>query len=329
MKKVLFILTIFSLLLVNCGDPKSEESNNTSEVNEKEMIINAVEETVEINGVNHFIKKIGKGEPIVVLHGGPGIFHNYLVPHFQELAQNYQVVFYDQRACGKTAFPKDTSSINIEAYIEDLEVLRTHLKIDKINLLGHSWGSLLALKYGLKYPENLKNLILVSPAPSNTEYFDKTFANIQQKRSEEDTKELITTWMSKDYEDRDPKAFKKVIILGDKTNLADQSQIEKLYEPMVFTKDIANSSLIVNSLLERTYINFDITKEGLDKINCPAIILLGDLDNVPFSSAQAIQEGIPGCQLKVFKKCAHYPFFEVPKEFNGALNDFLNPDYEQ
>ncbi|MDF1673034.1 MAG: alpha/beta fold hydrolase [Vicingaceae bacterium] len=332
MKKVLFV-SLISLILIGCGSSESDTQVNSNETiiasDNEESPIETSQETFEINGVNHFIEKIGSGDPIIVLHGGPGINHDYLLPHFKTLAKNYQIIFYDQRACGKTDFPSDTSSINIETYVEDLEALRNHLKIKKIKLLGHSWGALLALKYSLKYPENLDKLILVAPAPSNSDYFDQTFANMQQKRKDEDTKELIQTMMSKEFENRDQEAFRKVLLLGDKTNLVDQKNIEELYRPMTFTSDAANSLLIVSSLLERTFFNFDITNEGLDKINCQTLLIIGDLDNVPFLSNQAIQEGIAGCELKVLKKCAHHPYFESPKEFNKSINDFLNPDYVQ
>lgn len=330
MKKVVLASFVLSLLFIGCGDTETDVVNETETISTEEKIdLKISEETVDINGVSHYIKTMGEGEPLLVLHGGPGIFHDYLVPHFETLAKDYQVIFYDQRACGKTAFPEDTSSITIETYVEDLEGIRNHLKIDKLNLIGHSWGSLLAIRYGLIHPENLNKLILVAPAPSNSTYFDETFANMQQKRSEEDTKKLIQTMMSKDFEVREKEAFRKVVLLGDKTNLADQEKVEELYAPMEFDETKANNLMIVNSLLERTYFNFDLADEALDKITCPSLIILGDLDNVPFASAQAIQDGLANCELKVIKKCGHYPFFESPKEFNSTVNGFINPDYEQ
>ncbi len=152
---------------------------------------------------------------------------------------------------------------------------------------------------------------------------------MQKKRTEEDTKELIQAMMSKKFETREEETFRKVILLGDKPNLFDQSKIEELYKPIDFDKDKANSLLIVNSLLERTYFNFDITQEGIKNIEAPAIIIMGDMDNVPFASAQGIQDNMNNCQLKVLKKSCHYPFFEVPTEFTMAVDKFLNPDYEQ
>ncbi len=329
MKKVFLFSFILSLFIIGCGSEPTNQENNELSISTPENTVDIIDEKVEINGVEHYIKKMGEGDPIVVLHGGPGLFHNYLVPHFKNLAEKYQIIFYDQRGCGQTDFPKDTTSINIDTYVEDLEAIRNHLKLEKLTLLGHSWGALLALKYGIKHPQNLNKLLLVAPAPSNTSYFDETFANMQQKRSEEDTKELIQAMMSKKFENREEETFRKVVLLGDKPNLYEQSKIEELYNPMTFTKESANSLLIVNSLLERTYFNFDITQEGINTINCPTIILMGGMDNVPFASAQAIQDNMSNCELKVFKKTCHYPFFEVPGEFTSTVDKFLNPEYEQ
>ncbi len=329
MKKVLFSLFLFTsaVLLTNCGtsENKSDETNSSTQA---ESEVSILEESVEINGVKHYIKKIGSGKPLLVLHGGPGLFHDYLTPHFQKLAKDYQIIFYDQRGCGRTEFPKDTTSINIEAYVEDLDAIIAHLKLDKVTLLGHSWGSLLAMNYTKKYPQNLDRLILVAPAPGNANYFDETFSNMQAKRSEEDTKILVQTMMSAEFENRDEKAFKKAILIGDKVNLVNQESVTELYEPMNFDKTSANNLMLVNSLLERTYFNLNIV-DGLNKITCPTLIVTGDLDNVPFESTQLIHDNIKGSKLETIKKSSHYPFFETPKEFNKIIKNFLDPEYEQ
>ena len=329
MKKVFFTLLFFSsfLVLTNCGTSSNQETVDSKESIES-VSMETTTEVVEINGVKHFIEKMGEGEPLVILHGGPGLFHDYLVPHFKNLAQDYQIIFYDQRGCGKTEFPQDTSTINIETYVEDLEAIRNHLKLEKLNLIGHSWGSLLSLNYAKKYPNNLERLILVSPAPGNSAYFDETFSNMQQKRTEEDTKELVQTMMSADFEKRENEAFKKAILLGDKVNLVDQSSIDGLYEPMIFNETTSSNLMLVNSLLERTYFNLNIL-DNISVISCPTLIIVGDLDNVPFASTQLIQENIKGSKLEVIKKSCHYPFYETPKEFNQTIKNFLDPEYEQ
>lgn len=318
---------LIALVIIGFKSCKNDNTKNlpTEQVASK---LEISEETVEINGVNHFIKKMGKGEPIVVLHGGPGLFHNYLVKNFEKLAEKYQIIFYDQRGCGKTAFPSDTTSITIENYVSDLEAIRVHLKIEKINLAGHSWGAILAINYAKQFPNNLKKLILIAPAPSNTEYFDQMFRNMQNKRKDEDIKEMVKIMSSKDFDDRNPDAILKAIKIGDKVNLADQSKIDELYADMTFTKEAANNMLLVNSIMEKNFFNYNITK-NMNVITCPTLIVLGDLDNVPFASAQLIQDSVQHARLEVLKAAGHYPFFEAQKDFNFAIENFLNPEYEQ
>lgn len=316
--------TIIIIALNSCGGETKQDNAQQN----TEIAIETIEENVSINGVSHFIKKIGSGEPIVVLHGGPGLFHDYLAPHFQKLAESYQVIFYDQRGCGKTDFPKDTSSINVDQFVEDLEAIRTHLKIEKLTLAGHSWGAILAVNYGKKYPDNLKNLILISPAPSNSEYFDQMFRNMQSKRSDEDIKNLVKVMSSKDFDKRKPETVLEAIKIGDKVNLADQTKIDELYAPMKFTEQTANNMLIVNSIMEKNFFNYNIA-ENMTVIACPTLIILGDLDNVPFASSQLLQDNLQNARLEVLQHAAHYPFFEAQKEFNASVKNFLNPEYEQ
>jgi len=316
----IFLIFCSSILLYNC--------NNSSQKNEEETDnIEITEEIANINGVDHFIQKMGTGDPLLVLHGGPGLFHDYLVPYFKELAKEYQVIFYDQRGCGKTAFPVDTSTINISNYVEDVEGIRKHLKLGKIILLGHSFGSILAVDYAKKYTNHISKLILVSPAPATSEFFDITFNNMQSKRKEEDTKALIEAMMSDGFSKRDPEVFKKTVLLQDKVNLVDQEKIGELYDSMIFDKKNAQNMLLVSSIMEKNFFNYNLT-EGIETINTPTLVVIGDLDNVPFASTQLIVENIKGAKLEVIKKSCHYPFYETPKEFNSIINDFLNPEYQ-
>ncbi len=315
-----------TLVLVGIQSCKNDDAV-TENIEQVASTIEISEETVDINGVSHYIKKMGKGEPIVVLHGGPGLFHNYLVSSFEKLAEQYQIIFYDQRGSGKTAFPTDTASITVENFVADLEAIRQHLKIEKMNLTGHSWGAILAINYAKQFPNNLNKLILIAPAPANTEYFDQMFRNMQNKRKDEDIKEMVKIMSSKDFDDRKPDAVLQAIKIGDKVNLADQSKIDELYANMTFTAASANNMLLVNSIMEKNFFNYNIT-ENMNLITCPTLIVLGDLDNVPFASAQLLQDNLQNARLEVLKAAGHYPFFEAQKDFNFAIESFITPEYE-
>jgi len=130
----------------------------------------------KVNGVNHFYKIIGKGEAFILLHGGPGMYHDELFPFFLDFAKSNKLIFYDQRGNGKSTMEKiDNTTFTVELMIEDLEELRKEFGIDKLNIIGHSWGGLLAMYYAVKYPDNVKRLILVDAAPVNTELLIKCY----------------------------------------------------------------------------------------------------------------------------------------------------------
>lgn len=101
--------------------------------------------------------------PLLVLHGGPGLPHDYLEP-LEALAQEdrHPVVFYDQLGCGNSDQPHDPSLWTIELFQEELATVRHELGLDHVHLFGHSWGGMLAMEYALTRPAGLASLILAS-----------------------------------------------------------------------------------------------------------------------------------------------------------------------
>ncbi|WP_374055977.1 alpha/beta fold hydrolase [Rossellomorea sp. FM04394] len=113
---------------------------------------------ITINGKSIYVCVKGEGEPIIFLHGGPGGSLDYFLPHMNPLAEDYQIILYDQTGCGKSG--GDTYSIEEEIYT--IEGIRKALNLEKVTLLGESWGSILALSYAAKYPSHIHNIILTA-----------------------------------------------------------------------------------------------------------------------------------------------------------------------
>ncbi|MGM0751628.1 MAG: alpha/beta hydrolase [Bacillota bacterium] len=111
-----------------------------------------------INGKSIYVCVKGEGDPIIFLHGGPGGSLDYFLPHMNPLAEDYQIILYDQTGCGKSG--GDTYSIEEEIYT--IEGIRKALNLEKVTLLGESWGSILALSYAAKYPSHIHNIILTA-----------------------------------------------------------------------------------------------------------------------------------------------------------------------
>src|SRR2546425_1986636 len=138
----------------------------------------AVAATVELDGVRLFTRRAGDGLPVVVLHGGPGAHHDYLLPQYDLLARGRTLLYYDQRGGGRSPVGRDTP-VGWREHVADLEALRRHWSIDRLTLLGYSWGGLLAVLYWLEHPERVDRLALVSPAPGRAAWraeFDRPLA---------------------------------------------------------------------------------------------------------------------------------------------------------
>ncbi|HET9707209.1 MAG TPA: alpha/beta hydrolase [Gemmatimonadales bacterium] len=131
-----------------------------------------------INGVDLFTRQVGTGPLVVVLHGGPGAHHDYLLPQYDLLGRARTLFYYDQRGGGRSPVPRETP-VGWREQVADLEALRAHLKIDRLTLCGYSWGGLLAVLYLLEHPGRVAQLALVSPASITAAYrneFERRFA---------------------------------------------------------------------------------------------------------------------------------------------------------
>src|ERR1035438_2301342 len=124
------------------------------------------------NGVFLYYMAVGKGSPLVVVHGGPGASHDYFLPYLLPLARTHRLIFIDERGSGRSQRVQDASTYTVENMAEDLEGVRVALNLGKISLLGHSYGGVLAQAYALKYQQNLSHLILNSTFPSDRKMND-------------------------------------------------------------------------------------------------------------------------------------------------------------
>lgn len=111
------------------------------------------------------IAGIGDRIPLLALHGGPGIPHDYLEP-LVEVADERPVVFYDQLGCGRSDRPDDPSLWQIGRFVAEVSQVREALGLARVQILGHSWGTILAADYALHQPLGLVSLVLASPALS-------------------------------------------------------------------------------------------------------------------------------------------------------------------
>src|SRR3989454_676515 len=168
------------------------------------------ETTVELNGVRLYTRRVGHGPPVVVLHGGPGAHHDYLLPQYDHLAEGGRtLLYYDQRGGGRSPVPRDVP-VGWREHVVDLEALRGHWELDRLTLIGYSWGGLLALLYALEHPDRIARLALVSSAPVTAAWrdeFERRFAaRMAQPWIARSRADLVASGLSR----TDPEKYRRI-----------------------------------------------------------------------------------------------------------------------
>ena len=163
---------------------------------------------VHVNGVDLFTRRVGAGPLVVVLHGGPGAHHDYLLPQYDRLATGRELFYYDQRGGGRSPVERDVL-VGWQEQVADLEALRGYLKLERMSLCGYSWGGLLAVLYLLQYPQRVERLALVSPASITAAgrlEFERRFAERMQAPEIVHAREALKT---SGLRERDPAAYQR------------------------------------------------------------------------------------------------------------------------
>src|SRR5215831_1948179 len=138
-----------------------------------------------------FVQEYGKGDPVIILAGGPGLNAIYLEALYQKLSGKYRCIVLDQRGTGKSHIATvDSITMDMKNYMNDLEALRKYLKLEKVTLIGHSWGGMLIMEYAARHPLQIEKLILLDPGGPTNSFFVYFPDNINMRLRDEDLKEM-------------------------------------------------------------------------------------------------------------------------------------------
>jgi len=274
-------------------------------------------QTIDIPGGKLYYHSIGggAGTPLIVLNGGPGFDHTYLHAStaWDSLAKNRRIIFYDQRGDGRSGPLKPGQSCTLADQIADLEALRTHLKLEKWDVLGHSWGGFLSMAYSARHPERVAHLLIVdSAAPkfSDTIFlFSQVFPETTERRS---SYTFADEMGDKAASDASIREYLTMLFYSNEKRDAFIAQMQ----PNAYSKEVFTT-------LIRDIARFDLNPE-LPKFKMPVIVVTGRYDiNVAPLVAYKIHNAIPGSKFVVFERSGHIPFFEEPEAFTAAVDSFL------
>jgi len=291
------------LLLVSCTVPQKDE-----------------EGMLAINGTSLYYHAIGKGEPVIIIHGGPVLDQSYMIDHFKELSKNHRLIFYDQRASGRSTAEVDTSSMTMKNLIDDIDQLRQKLGLDQVHILGHSWGGMLAAKYAIEYPLRVKSLVLCDAMPPSFRLWNEEEQVLAQRTSSYDSLLEDQIKSQEGFKNREVKWVDSLMKVTFKSQFNDTTKLTLL--KIKLPQDYFKRSKIFEHIGPELFA-FDLTTQ-LEKIIAPTLIIYGDQEPATEISAPVYKSGIADSQLVIIPNSGHFPFIEQPVRFNSAVASFWN-----
>jgi len=276
------------------------------------------ENTIYVNGAKLYYKVYGKGQPILIINGGPGMNSNGFEKIAIDLSRYNRTILYDQRGTGQSTLDQiNENSISMDLMVEDLEALRRHLNLESWTVLGHSFGGMLAYYYATKYPESISAMIQSSSGGMDLTLL--SLLNIRESLSQ-------VEWDSLQY-------YQQKLNAGDTTYQVRLKRGEFMapaylynmeYIPELAVRMTQGNSQINGLLWEnmRT-MQFD-TKDELHDFKKPVLIIHGKNDLLDTSVAESAHDILPNSRLEVLDNCAHYGWLDRPDVFYTIIHEFLS-----
>lgn len=273
-----------------------------------------------VNGTELYCKVIGKGEPLVVLHGGPGLSHDYFLPHLLPLAERFQLILFDQRAQGQSSLELDASQVSVQAMVDDIEGIRQVFGLQKIHLMAHSWGASIAVRYAAQYPESIQSLILVSAVPLNPQAFEEKMQSMPRPAQHpQDSLERVALIASEAFKNQEAAAIEKLLLLNFRRSAYDRNNIKKLQ--LNLRPTFSKGSQVLGGMGPEAMV-YDLT-ETAKKITCPTLVVHGKADLIPLEISLETVRTIPNASLRQMMKSGHFPFVEEPGKFNKMISKWM------
>lgn len=278
-----------------------------------------------VPGGRIYWRKFGDGSktPLLTLHGGPGSSHQYLLP-LQALADERPVIFYDQLGCGRADAPEEESAYSIQRSVDEVDAIRAALGLDRVVLLGHSWGAVLAVEYICQgRGQGVERLVLsgaTASIPQAIAGFKRLFATMPNGWGEKiHAMERAGQTGSPEYAELVQAFYDRFLLRVPPTPevLATLEALAK--SPAYRVLNGPNEFTIVGKIKD-----WD-RRADLKRITQDTLITTGEFDEVTLDCHQTLRNGIAGrARLAVMTGCSHLTMNEKPAQYNAIVRAFLN-----
>ncbi len=273
---------------------------------------------VNNDGSKTYYKTFGKGEPLLIINGGPGMNSNGFEDMAKVLAETQQTIIYDQRGTGKSKLATLSSkTISMKIMADDIEALRKHLKIKKWNVLGHSFGGMLGSYYATVYPNSINKLVLSSSGGVDLSLLKGP--NLIEKNLSKVEKDSMDYWNDK-IEKGDTS---HVARLARGRAMAPAYVYDQKFIPIIAERLTQGNSKI-NGILwaDMQKMNFDC-RAKLKNFKNPVLIIQGKEDIISNEIGEIGHKAYPNSKLILLEHSKHYGWLDAREKYFNDVNSFL------
>jgi proline-specific peptidase len=277
---------------------------------------------IPVPGGNVWFKRVGGGAglPLLAIHGGPGLPHNYLAS-LERLADEREVIFWDQLGCGNSKCRPNTALWTVERSVSEMDAVVKALGLSRFHVFGNSWGGMLAQQYALDVTSGAVSLTISNSIASIPE-FSKMVARLKSEldpatQSAIDRHEAAGTTYSAEYQ--------AAIRTWNETYLCRvrpwPAELEDAFRNMgteIFETMFGSSDFHIVGTIRR----WDVF-DRLAEITLPTLVVAGRFDECVPEHMWEMHQRIAGSRFELFESSAHMPFIEEPDRFDQVMRDFL------
>jgi proline iminopeptidase len=280
------------------------------------------EGTIAVPGGNVWFKRVGGGTglPLLAIHGGPGLPHNYLLSLERQVDER-EVIFWDQLGCGNSECPSNAELWTVERSVAEMDAVVQALGLERFHLFGNSWGGMLAQQYVLDVPSTAVSLT-ISNSIATIPLFSDMVARLKRDldsatQAAIDRHEAAGTTGSPEYQDAirtwNETYLCRVRPWPRELQDAFMRMGTEIFETMFGPSDFH----IVGTI--RSWDVFDRLKE----ITLPTLVVAGRYDECAHEHMWEMHQRIKDSRFELFESSSHMPFIEEPHRFDEVLRDFL------
>ena len=282
------------------------------------------------DNVKVFYKIEGRGsETLVAVHGGPGNSLESIRADFEPLAKERRVIYYDQRGQGRSELLSDGTKLGYEKHVADLEALRVHFKLDRITLIGNSWGGLLISLYAVAHPDRVERMVLDSPASPLKGFIDDMDDEISRRMAKLYKPEQLKRTSAISRPDawlkaKDPVAICREFYLTVLRTYTYSQTLDGNFKGDVCAggPESVRQQPTTRAHVWRSLGDYNLMSK-LGVVKAPVLVIHGAADVIPLKSSEFWASGYPNARLLVIEKAGHIGQVEAPEIFFPAIDTFL------